>query len=91
SPQEVEPWIPDGELEGEPDWDYYARRIAKTLSRVTDVFGWDEKGLLAGNKQSDLFSKQFKEDEGGSENEVKKTEKNPSPDKKENVSLEDFM
>ncbi|MFW5904206.1 MAG: DNA-directed DNA polymerase [Candidatus Saliniplasma sp.] len=91
SPQEVEPWIPDGELEGQPDWDYYARRIAKTLSRVTDVFGWDEKGLLAGNKQSDLFSKQFKEDEGGSENEVKKTEKNPSPDKKENVSLEDFM
>ncbi|MFW6142254.1 MAG: DNA-directed DNA polymerase [Candidatus Saliniplasma sp.] len=91
SPQEVEPWIPDGELEGQPDWDYYARRIAKTLSRVTDVFGWDEKGLLAGNKQSDLFSKQFKENEGGSENQVKKTEKNPSPDKKENLSLEDFM
>ncbi len=91
SPQEVEPWLPDLRLEGEPDWNYYARRIAKTLSRVTDVFGWDEKGLLAGNKQSDLFSQKFKKEDrksnGGKEESKEKTEtKN-----KENVSLEDFM
>ncbi len=89
SPQEVEPWLPDIELDGEPDCKYYARRIAKTLARVTDVFGWDEKGLLAGNKQSDLFSNQFKnyeEETKTKDDSVERKSKN-----KESMSLEDFM
>ncbi|MFO7791444.1 MAG: DNA polymerase domain-containing protein [Candidatus Saliniplasma sp.] len=93
TPQDVEPWLPDSDLDKEPDWNYYARRIAKTLARVTDVFGWDEEGLLAGNKQSDLFSGDFKtrdteidEDPSGSSEDEKKT-----VSEEENMSLEDFM
>lgn len=89
TPQEVEPWVPDHEFEKEPDFEYYARRIAKTLSRVTDVFGWDKEALLAGNKQSKLFSDQFKDDDGDDEENKKSKDKNI--DKKEDVTLEDFV
>ncbi|MFP4051121.1 MAG: DNA-directed DNA polymerase [Thermoplasmata archaeon] len=89
TPQEVEPWVPDHELEKEPDWEYYARRIAKTLARVTEVFGWDEEALLAGNKQSSLFSSQF----GDNDEKKKKEDKTESEPKKtdEKLTLEDFM
>ncbi|MFW5927838.1 MAG: DNA-directed DNA polymerase [Thermoplasmatota archaeon] len=89
TPQEVEPWVPDHELEKEPDWEYYARRIAKTLSRVTEVFGWDEDALLAGNKQSSLFSSQF----GDNDEEEKEDDKTKGKPKKtdEKLTLEDFM
>ena len=57
SPMEVEPFIPDEECP-EPDYDYYVDRIAKSLSRVTDVFEWDAKALKKGKqepKQQTLF------------------------------------
>ena len=57
SPMKVEPFIPDEECP-EPDYDYYVDRIAKSLSRVTDVFEWDAKALKKGKqepKQQTLF------------------------------------
>ncbi len=55
-PMEIEPY-----LEGEgrpftrtPDYEYYAQRIAQTLSRVTEVFGWDDESLLRGSVQQRL-------------------------------------
>jgi len=94
TPQKVEPWLPDSQLDKEPDYHYYAKRIAKTLARVTDVFGWDEDGLMAGNKQSDLFSQKFeKKGKDSKEEQVPEeedTEDGTSTEKK-NLSLEDFM
>ncbi len=83
TPQQVSPWLQDGTMDGDPDWEYYAERLARTLSRVTEVFGWDMKGLMAGNKQSDLFSDQFKNDEKKEKKGVKKTD--------DPVTLQDFM
>ncbi len=85
SPQKVEPWLPDGGLKGEPDLDYYARRIASTLSRVTEVFGWDKKGLMAGNKQSNLLSDMFN-DNGEKEDKKKKDKKTVKK-----MTLHDFV
>lgn len=90
TPQKVEPWLPDYEIKKEADWKYYAERIAKTLSRVTEVFGWDKEALLAGNKQSDLFSDNFDEDDGD-KNYRKNTSKDDKVGKKDEVTLEDFI
>ncbi len=84
SPQEVEPWLTETDDEIDPDWDYYAQRIARTLSRVTEVFGWDEKGLLMGNRQSSLFSSKF--DDRRESAPKKKTNKT-----KNDPSLQDFL
>ena len=49
-------WLVD-EIGGEPpeyDRNYYAGRLAKSLGRVTEAFGWDEKNLLKGNRQGGL-------------------------------------
>ena len=57
SPMKVEPYIPE-ESCPKPDYNYYADRIAKSLSRITDVFDWDEKALKTGKrapKQQTLF------------------------------------
>ncbi|MCI4358581.1 MAG: DNA polymerase II [Thermoplasmata archaeon] len=56
SPQAVEPWIegrpfPDGKG---PDYAYYADRLAQTLARVTEVFGWDADRLLDAGRQHTL-------------------------------------
>src|SRR3990172_5607050 len=62
TPQEVEPFISGMPVTVEPDWDYYARRLSQTLSYVTEVYGWDEKSLLAGAlppKQVTLFGGSF--------------------------------
>jgi len=53
----VKAWLVD-EIGGDPpeyDTEYYAGRLAKSLGRVTEAFGWDEKNLLKGNRQSNLF------------------------------------
>ena len=52
----VRAWLVD-EIGGEPpdyDREYYAGRLAKSLGRVTDAFGWDEKNLLKGTRQDSL-------------------------------------
>ena len=57
SPMKVEPFIPEEECP-EPDYNYYSDRMAKSLSRITDVFDWDEKALKSGKrspKQQTLF------------------------------------
>lgn len=57
SPMIVEPYIPEEECP-EPDYNYYSDRLAKSLSRITDVFDWDEKALKSGKrapKQQTLF------------------------------------
>jgi DNA polymerase I len=59
TPQEVEPFIDGRPFEDKPDWDYYAERVATSLARVTEVFGWDERTLLTGVQQRSLFSKDF--------------------------------
>ncbi len=90
TPQEVEPWLPDYEIEKEPDWKYYAKRIAKTLARVTEVFGWDKEALLAGNKQSDLFSEDFNHEDDLDKDGDKHAEED-KVEKKDEVTLEDFV
>ena len=54
SPQGVEPWVEGRAFEKEPDWEYYAERVAQTLARVTEVFGWDAASLLRGSHQQRL-------------------------------------
>ena len=55
TPQTVEPYIDGREFNHAPDMGYYAERIALSVSRVTDVFGVDEKNLLTGTTQKTLF------------------------------------
>lgn len=86
TPQEAEPFIDGREFTYDPDWEYYARRVAMTISRVTEVFGWDEKTLLGEGKQKTLFSEDF----NGS---AKKTGKGKSKPEKTNkkLTIEDFL
>ena len=84
TPQEVEPYIDGVEFKATPDWQYYARRVAMTLARVTEVFGWDEDALLSGISQSTLF------DSFGPSSKRKKEEKTAKKDVK-NLTLDDFM
>ncbi len=95
TPQEVQPYISGIAFEGVPDWKYYATRLAQSVARATENFGWTERDLLAGSQQVDLFSGAFSGEESSIKGEqgkeqpkekkdgVKKTEKK--------VSLQDFM
>ncbi|HXY12808.1 MAG TPA: DNA polymerase domain-containing protein [Thermoplasmata archaeon] len=56
SPQEIEPWVDGRPFTKEPDWEYYADRVAQTLARVTEVFDWDAAALLRGSHQRRLSS-----------------------------------
>ncbi|MDH4122734.1 MAG: hypothetical protein OEV21_01410 [Thermoplasmata archaeon] len=81
TPQEVEPYISGREFSAEPDYKYYAERLAQSIVRVTDALGWDERRLLTGQQQTTLFeTKPRKERKKG---EVKKASGK--------VNLEDFM
>ena len=82
TPIEVEPYVSGRAFEAKPDWEYYARRIAHTLSYITDYFDWDEKSLLAGTQQATLFDGKYNKKEK-KEKKVKKTNKE--------LTLEDFM
>ncbi len=56
TPQEVEPWIEGRTFPSHlrPDYSYYADRVAQTLARVTEVFGWNAADLLKGSRQQTL-------------------------------------
>ncbi|HNU34974.1 MAG TPA: DNA polymerase domain-containing protein [Methanomassiliicoccales archaeon] len=83
-PQEVQPYISGQEFTYTPDYRYYAERLAQTLSRATEVFGWGEKDLLNGNQQASLFDYAPEQDRPKIKLEqVKKTDKK--------LSLDDFM
>ncbi|MCE5295638.1 MAG: DNA polymerase II [Euryarchaeota archaeon] len=86
SPQEVAPYVEGRPFDSTPDWRYYAERIAQTVSRVTEVWGLDDRSLMSGNTQSNLLDGNF----GGEEKapaakrpDVKKTDKK--------LTLDDFM
>ena len=54
--QDLAPYLgPDSEKDIHPDWDFYARRTAMTLARVTEVFGWGVDDLLQGSRTKKLF------------------------------------
>jgi DNA polymerase I len=82
TPQECEPFILGKEFEKKPDYKYYAERLAQSVTRVTEIFGWDEKRLLTGHQQQTLFNETKAKDKDR-EVEVKKATGK--------MSLEDFM
>ena len=55
SPQEVEPYIDNAELNIRPDLDYYSERLVRTISDIAGVFEWDDIGIASGTKQLKLF------------------------------------
>ena len=83
SPMHVEPYVSGRPFQFKPDWEYYARRVAQTLAYVTEVYGWDEKSLILGNVQADLFAEDFAGESAPKRVELKKTEKK--------LTLEDFF
>ncbi len=82
SPQEFEPWIEGRPFAAKPDYKYYATRLAATVARVTDSFGWDERSLLSGVQQATLKDSDF-EEKRARKREPKKTDKK--------LSLDQFM
>ncbi len=80
TPMEVQPFLSGRPFEEEPDWEYYARRLAQTLGYIGEVFGWDEKSLLVGSQQATLFKRSYDEKPKA---EPKKTDRP--------LTLEDFM
>jgi DNA polymerase I len=88
TPQTVEPYISGVEFKGRPDYKYYAERLSQTASRITEVFGWEERDLLMGNQQATLFSGKFAD----SSDSPKKARKAPEQKPKAKVkSLDDFF
>ena len=91
SPQEAEPYVSGRKFVGQPDCRYYAERIAQSLGRATEVFGWDDKSLMAGNQQMNLLNAAFTDTEerkpsplqAAKRAEVKKTDKK--------LTLDDFF
>ncbi len=57
-PMEVTPWLDNEEDSTDVRYDgqFYAERLAAALGRITEVFGWDANDLMAGNRQTNLFS-----------------------------------
>jgi DNA polymerase I len=57
SPMQVSAWLVDEIGDEPPDYDreYYAGRLAKSLGRITEAFGWKEQELLRGSRQSSLL------------------------------------
>jgi len=57
SPMDVEPWLVDEIGEEPPRYDpeYYARRLATALGRITEAFGWGATELMSGSRQQTLF------------------------------------
>jgi DNA polymerase I len=84
SPNEFEPWIEGRDFPSAPDYSYYATRIAATISRVTDAFGWDSRSLLTGTQQQTLTGGKF-----GGQKAQRVSPKPVRTDKK--LSLDDFM
>ncbi len=85
APQEVTPYVSGRAFTATPDWEYYARRVAHTLSYVLETFGWNEKALLTGVQQASLFDA----DSFGGNSEKPKRRGPRKTEKK--LTLEDFM
>ena len=85
TPQEVEPFIDGHEFTHKPDWNYYANRVALSISRVTEIYKWDAQALLTGISQKTLFHDSFDEKKV----EKQKIDKLEKETKK--MTLEDFF
>jgi DNA polymerase I len=85
APQEVTPYVSGRKFEATPDWEYYARRVAHTISYVLETFGWNEKSLLTGIQQKSLFDS----DSFGGNARNQRMSGPRKTDKK--LTLEDFM
>jgi DNA polymerase I len=83
----VEPYVSGVPFTAKPDYRYYAERLAQTTSRITEVFGWDEKDLMMGSQQSTLFSDAFSTKEDAPKSKPKEMPK-PKP---KVTSLDDFF
>ena len=57
SPMDVEPWLVDEIGEDPPRYDpeYYARRLATALGRITEAFGWGDTELMSGSRSTSIF------------------------------------
>jgi DNA polymerase I len=84
SPQKFEPWIEGRPFDAKPDYRYYATRLAATISRVTDSFGWDDKSLVSGIQQSSFLNNDFE-----TKREARATSQPKKTDKK--LNLDNFM
>ncbi|MCX8173776.1 MAG: ribonuclease H-like domain-containing protein [Thermoplasmata archaeon] len=85
TPQKVEPYVEGRVFNGKPDYEYYARRVAMTLARVLEVFGYDEESLFSGRRQASLA-------EGSLDSfVVPEKEKEEKTEPKRKFTLEDFM
>ena len=87
TPQKVEPFISGVPFTAKPDYRYYAERLAQTTSRITEVFGWNERDLMMGSQQATLFGGKFKTDDSP---EIDKRKNMPKP-KPKLKSLDDFF
>ncbi|HKM13463.1 MAG TPA: DNA polymerase domain-containing protein [Candidatus Methanomethylophilaceae archaeon] len=88
TPQKVEPYISGKEFKHKPDYRYYAERLAHTVSRITEVFGWSERDLMMGSQQKTLFDMDFQSKPSEKPQVVSK----PKPEvKKKTSSLNDFF
>jgi DNA polymerase I len=54
-PLEIKPWLEEDPVTNY-DGQFYADRLATAFGRVTEAFNWSAKDLLAGNRQTSLFS-----------------------------------
>ena len=57
SPMKVSAWLTEELGDDPPNYDpeYYARRLATALGRITEAFQWSERDLLQGSRQQSLF------------------------------------
>ena len=91
APQKVEPFISGVEFTAKPDYKYYAERLSQTASRITEVFGWNEKDIMMGSQQSTLFSGNFDRPPTKKKEDEPPKEAPKPPPKAKNMKLSDFF
>ncbi|MCL2143692.1 MAG: DNA polymerase II [Methanomassiliicoccaceae archaeon] len=91
TPQTVEPYISGVEFKGRPDNKYYASRLANMASRITEVFGWNEKDLMLGSQQVTLFDADFQTAKMPSTVKDESKEKETKRPSAKRTSLKDFF
>lgn len=79
TPQSVEPWYMNRPFPHKPDFAYYAQRLARSLARVTEVFGWDETALLSNSREKALRDFGFEGIEGPKGERRKRRRKRTKP------------
>ncbi len=90
TPQKVEPYISGVEFTAKPDYKYYAERIAQTASRITEVFGWNEKDIMTGSQQATLFDGAFSRPSKKTPVKTEEPKKEDKP-KSRSTKLSDFF